>query len=75
MFQEPELLTAAPEFRQQLTAVDAPVDGGQGTGAPIDALRSQAIRARFWKAKTRRELGWWEPTTEQVSRVRDRYRQ
>jgi hypothetical protein len=39
---------------------------GPGTGAPIDALKQQALRYRFWHAKAKRELGWWEPTSEQV---------
>lgn len=77
MFLEPELLTAAPFFReeQERARKDDGYGDAPGSGAPMDALRSQALRYRFWHAKAKRERAWWEPTSEEVLRVRERYRQ
>jgi hypothetical protein len=76
MFAEPELLTAAQEFRKEhRVAADAVEDYGPNSGAPTDALRSQALRYRYWKAKTKRERGGYEPTSEDIVRMRERYRQ
>jgi hypothetical protein len=76
MFTEPALFTEALVFRTQQDAkADAPDECGPNSGAPAAALDQQALRYRFWHAKAKRERGWWEPTSEEVLRVRDRYRQ
>jgi hypothetical protein len=74
MFLEPELFTAAPAF---LTEQQERSRGPEGDtlGAPQEALRSQALRSRLWIARARRERGGWEPTAEEVLRMRNRYRQ
>jgi hypothetical protein len=76
MFIEPELFTEAPVFRKlQDEKAEAAPSYAPNSGAPATALDQQALRYRFWKAKAKRERGWWEPTNEEISRVRDRYRQ
>ena len=77
MFTEPELFTAAPAFQMEQARIakeDAARDHVPGGLAARASLRSQALRYRFWHAKAKREHGW-EPTSEQVLRVRNRYRQ
>ena len=76
MFTEPELFTQALVFREECDEkASAGQDSSPRRGAPAAALDQQALRYRFWHAKAKRERGWWEPTSEEVSRVRDRYRQ
>lgn len=76
MFTEPELFTEALVFgKESEDKGSAPSDYGPNSGAPAAALDQQALRYRFWRAKARRERGGWEPTSDDVLRVRDRYRQ
>jgi len=67
MFLEPELFAAANEYRE--------TSPQHIEGAPGVALRSDAIRSRFWAARAKRENGGLQANSEAILRVRDRYRQ
>jgi hypothetical protein len=75
MFLEPELFTAALAFRQEQSEATRAAPGEPNSGAPADSLRSQSLHYRFWQAKAKREGGGWEPTSDEVSQVRQRYGQ
>ena len=68
MFLEPELFTSAPQYRQERRRAPP-------RGAPEISAQSQEIRARFWKAKARREDCGIEPSGDAVARRRERYGQ
>jgi hypothetical protein len=67
MFVEPELFSVATAFKQDVRP--------RGEGMQDQRLYSDNIRVRFWMAKAKRENGGLEPTSEQMLKVRDRYRQ
>lgn len=69
MFIDPELFTAATVFRDEVDKAEIP------RGAPEKALQSQSLQYRYWLARARRQPGAWDPTSEDVRRLRDRYRQ
>ena len=69
MFIDPELFTAGTAFREEITKAVKPPGG-----SPEEALQSQALRYRFWHARAKRQPGVWEPTSEDVRRIRERYR-
>lgn len=66
MFVEPALFSAAPTFTQDVRPRGSDIQGVR--------LHSDNIRVRFWRARARRENGGLEPTSEQILKVRDRYR-
>lgn len=72
MFIDPELFTAATEFREEVEKASHATVGALSPGA---ALQSHALRTRFWIARAKTLNGSWEPTSEQVLRLRERYRQ
>lgn len=69
MFLDPGLFTAASEFR---TEVEGTV---RATGAPGASMQGHALRSRFWIARAKTLGGGWEPTPEEMIRLRERYRQ
>lgn len=74
MFLEPDLFTASSAFREEQRAT-VKLEAGPNSGAPNQALGAQSMRSRFWYARARRLRGGWEPTSDEVARLRDRYRQ
>jgi hypothetical protein len=67
MFLEPELFTAAPDFRRTALA-DNPQMAHE-----VAALH-QAREYRFWEARATRENGGMQPKPEQILRLLSRYR-
>jgi hypothetical protein len=67
MFIDPELFTAATAFRVEVE--------GAARGAPEASLQSHALHARFWIARAKTLNGGWEATSEEMLRLRERYRQ
>lgn len=72
MFIDLELFTTAPTFRTEVERAKSAAASALSADA---ALQSHALRTRFWMARARTAGGGGKPTSEQMLRLRERYRQ
>lgn len=72
MFIDPELFTTAPAFREEAEKAGHVAAEAR---SPNASLQAQELHTRFWLARAKTLGGGLEPTSQEMLRLRDRYRQ